>query len=172
MDENRPETEVVYDDTNDSLGDGSVTEPPPEAAPPEDVETEVIERITAAMDFLLEQGANEVAIYGEGIAVARAMNYLGKQGNIDNRIRALIFYNGYNRAPYLDTNAVAVLRNNKLPILDFLSTNTDLLAYAAKARQTQARRTRQPYQQHFLLPFGRDEAINKKVYGFLKRYFD
>ena len=182
------ETQVVYEDVPDTAGTDEVADTPREQAPtPEEIERKARVTIQAALDYLQQQNQFNIALLGEGLGGARALEFIGqakidappaqtnngisKRAVVDRPIRALVL---------LDVNLSGnktlpdLLLYPEVPTLDLISSvQFDARNRLQKRKQVSRKKQYKVYSARRILPQTQipdaqtETDITKTIRGFL-----
>ena len=138
---------------------------------------EVAPRIEAAVRFLREQGNLTIVLIGHSLGASMAASYLGGKGQ--QEIQGFIAIGVSVTAANDKMNSALALEKIQIPVLDLYGSR-DLAGVlrSVKARKKAARKAgNSNYQQleiegadHFFV--GLEDALNRRVYGWLKSNFE
>lgn len=154
--------------------------PPDSAATAEDPEQVALLAIQAAIDYLHQQGQQNIVLFGEGFGARRALKYLASKGTATTpadvpppkEVRALVMLDA--RLPSADER-LALIAQPQTPTLDLItSANFDDRAIASERRQAAKKVRYQTYLLRRILPptgaQDRENDITRAVRGFITRY--
>jgi pimeloyl-ACP methyl ester carboxylesterase len=137
-------------------------------------QADVFARIDATRQFIREKGYSPTVLLGHGTGSAYALQYAATQGN---NARALMLIDTQS-VPPLDDYAIAqLIRQIRLPILDYYFANHTQQIEAADFRQAAANKrggTKDVYIQIRAMPDRRydpvaDKRLTQRIWGFLKQ---
>jgi hypothetical protein len=144
-------------------------------------QTRITELVVAAILYLNQQGIYNIAILGEGLGGAQALEYVGglKPKNPSkkqfNSIRALVMINSENLLPGSENNPLEKLSTIKMPILDAFSNNDFRQQSQSDERKRSALQSANQSYHQVRLPLlaawqeNTDNRITKRIRGWLDK---
>lgn len=137
-----------------------------------------MEVITAAINYLNQQGVFNIALLGEGLGATQVMHYMAARAEPADQqvsqIRAMVMINGNNQLSAGDTKSLAMLEKIKLPILDAYTSSDYQQQQQAKDRKQAAKRYMNRFYQQLKLPPPAFQTVqadrtSKRIRGWLDK---